>query len=421
MNLSYEMLVAYCLPLIQIILDLIYPPPADTNHLVSCFDILYFAKPALDTGANNLAMFLRKFNKTRGLDWLNREDVHLFSVTETHFVFSRTTPGVDVHDVTRFPWLCIGKKLHSVELGEISIDLALDLIRNREEEDGSNIGILHNLGRCGSTLVANMIYRTGQCQVLAEPGPLLDISASVTRNPELSTNPIMLAKLRAVLLYLARSPDRRYFIKPAFVTYILVTMIHKVLPRVREVFLYRALKPMAISSCLCFGLTKMPYAVAKRQSVEEGFYRMDLHDENERNGIDTMPKFILYAFLVRTQVYVREAITRSHLPFYSYESLLADPRAFITHLLIHIGLGPQWADGALEAMSGDSQKDSRFSREIVNKLRSEADTVISKEAEDLIRMVAHEKFGIELRGSEMEMINLPNQWNELVMPSPLSC
>ena len=199
---------------------------------------------------NEKSFLLHKFSGYRDVSYLDREDVTLYSVTEEEFVFLRTTPGVDIFDTEKHPFVYNIQHSSAEELLTAPHSTVFQYLRSKPERDGRNIAYLHNPGRCGSTLVAAMIFRTKQCVVLSEPTPVLHLALMFNRKeyPASRRTTEYVDLVRATLLLLCPDPDQLYFIKPwGLETLSLLPLIHQALPGTREMFMFRAIRPTVLS------------------------------------------------------------------------------------------------------------------------------------------------------------------------------
>ena len=187
---------------VQPILNLLYRPNRHTSkdsiEKVISYAIMADIQPhsAFKFGKES---YLVKYQGLRNLEYLDRDDVTLYSITEEEFLFVRTRPGVDIYNVEKHPFLYAIQHSTAVELLSISHNCVFKFLRKRTardasnhdsnpgyrgskrgnnhgNRDGSNIRYLYNTGRCGSTLAAAMIFKTNQVVVLSEPPSIIGLA-----------------------------------------------------------------------------------------------------------------------------------------------------------------------------------------------------------------------------------------------------
>ena len=396
--------------MLQAILNLVFRPRKEDikpdsvlSHHVLVNLKLHFAWP------NGTDKFLIKFKKVEDISVIEEEDVFLSGVTINEFNFIRTKPGVNVTDMDHHPLFYFSVYDHAIEVITASHDTVYRYLRGKPERDGKNITLLHNIGRCGSTLVAYMIYKTGQCKVLSEPFPLLQ--SIVLINQLHSSQPTggekNLDMLKATLRLLCKIPDERYFIKiTGIFTGNSVQLLHQVLPEAKDLFLHRALVPTLLSFRRILGRVYFPPVCwdASLQSLPRKYKR--IWEKVKVSGIHERFFFIL---LCQMHPYYLESADRKNMQSYSYESILADREGFCKSLLSEIGIGEEYVPLALSALDKDSQANTPISRKRGEEMKG---SCITREARDWARMIAKEEFGMEMEGEDCRVSNVPFSWTD---------
>ena len=352
-----------------------------------------------------------RYTGLKEIGCIERSDVTFYCKRGKDFVFVRTQSGVDIHDTAQFPFLYISKHKYAEEVLVVGADVVMDYLRatGKWDRDGSNIGLLHNIGRCGSTLLTNMVQKTQQCVVLSEPISLLEVTKEfgergVPVAPE-STDECELVK--TMFLLLTPDPTKRYFIKTHSQVAFLMPICHALFPEMRETFMHRALRPTITSFKRAFldGLNSLPF------SFVEGFLTpylsATLKSFWREIRVEDAEHLMVYMTLATVQLYLTETISREDMRSFSYESLLEDREGFTTAYLREIGLGAEHVPAALTAMETDSQKNSALRK---SKLSKNA-TGASEKALEWGREIGA-RMGVRLEGPEYEFANLAHGWNE---------
>ena len=394
-------------PALQFALNLLFGPwkQHTDNNFFPCYDVLLNFQLNI-AWVNGIEWFLLKFSKMVDISVIEEEDVHLYDITLKEFHFARVKNGVDLSDIDKYPITLFASQDHAAEVIIIPREPVYKYLKKKPDRDGSNITIIHSIGRCGSTLIASMVHRTKQCQVLSEPHPLLRFSGMTNRPSD--KIPLDSAKnlklLKAIMILLCKDPGRLYCIKPTGIyTGNLVHLVHKILPRAKELFLYRALRPTISSYKRVFGEVNMSMLTSQGAKELQSIKYRRIFYKIDAAKLNALQQWI-FTLLCQMQPFYLECNDRKNLKSYSYESLLHDRERFCRSLLLNIGIEEQYVSTALTAMEKDSQENSVLSR---SKIGGNSDTV-PEEVRQWARTVALDEFGIELEGKDCTVSNM--QW-----------
>ncbi|KAL5252124.1 hypothetical protein ACHWQZ_G015058 [Mnemiopsis leidyi] len=416
LNGAYDFLTAVLLPLfmcfrsaVQAVLNVVFGP---RKHQISansatCYQILanlkmHFAWP------NGTDKFLLKFKKMEDISVIEQENVFLSQVNASEFHFIRTRPDVNILDMQKHPLFIFSLYDHAEEVIVVPYETLFRYLKGCPDTDGRNITLLHNIGRCGSTLVASMVFQTGQCQVLSEPLALAQaiVLTNQLYGPNFMDDKSNLAVLRATLRILCRDPDVRYFIKiTGIFTGNSVQMIHQVLPETKDLFLYRDLVPTLqsfyrILGRFYFWTTSLDCSLENLPCKYKRIW--------EKVKVSGIHERILFILLCQMHPFYLESEKRQNMMSYSYESLLEDKAAFCTSLLEEIGIEKQYVPLALDALNKDSQDNTPISRK---RGAASVKCTVSREALDWARRIGMEEFGIEIEGKNGRISNAPLSWD----------
>ena len=395
-------------PALQFASDLLLGPWKEhaDKKLFPCYDVLINLQLNF-AWINGIEWYLLKFNKMVDISVIEEEEVHLYDITPKEFHFARVKNGIDLSDIDKHPITMFASHDLAAEVIIIPRDSVYEYLEKKPDRDGNNIAIIHNIGRCGSTLVASMVYRTKQCHVMSETFPLLRFSG-LTSQPsdkvalDCEEN---LQLLKAIMILLCKDPRRLYCIKPTGLnTGNLVHLVHKVLPRVKEILLYRALTPTISSYKRVFGeINMLMLTVQLRRDCSIKYRR--IFDKIDAAKSSALQQWI-FILLCQMHPFYLECNDRKTLTSYSYESLLLDRERFCRSLFHNIGIEEQHVATALTAMEKDSQETTVVSRRNVG---GNSDTV-PEEVVEWARRVARDEFGIELEGRDCTVSNMPKSW-----------
>ena len=389
--------------ILQWIINLTYGPYSKDikQEKALAYDILWDLKYHFVI-QNDINCFQRRYRKVQDISVIEEEGVSLYCINKTHFVFVRARPGTDLYNCDKHPFLFLAQHSSAVELITVSLDAMFRYTNNKPQKDGNNITLSYMNGRCGSTLAASMIHRTGQCVVVSEPWVMLD-----TLKYAFQGTPKQRAKrddyIKATILAIAKDPKRRYFIKMGMLTGVLVRVMKDLFPGTREMYMYRGWKPTMSSYRKMLG----PFAM----TILAGRLVPTCAQEKKHKEIwmrnrvsDPYKKFFFWMFCNMGYFY-DEARQRKNIKSFSYESFQMNQEGFIRNLLAHIGIGPEYLKLALSVVSQDSQENSPWSRK---KLAGKYGK-IPEETYRWTKKVAKE-FGIESEGKDYTITNFPNSW-----------
>ena len=313
---------------------------------------------------------------------------------------------MDLKDIIQHPFTCMAAHNYAVEIISVSRDQGYKYLAGRVEQNksGSNIVLLHNTGRCGSTLVANMVHRTEQFQVISEPYSLTNLVITLSKQTEHTPldSEQNLELLRATLLFLCKDPDKKYLIKVCGVfTGSLSHIAHKALPGIREIFLHRSLLATTSSWHKILGPLRFSGLARYGKNLLPIRYRRIWEKVNPLGSYQGF----LFIILCQMHPYYLECGNGRKLKAFSYESLRGNREEFCEKLLCELGLGREYRSLALSALDADSQENSPLKQYNMDKNKI---IDISGETLDWIVRIGREEFGIEIGRSDCFVNNMPN-------------
>lgn len=396
--------------LLQLFINIFYGPRSKhfkNGGSVLCYNILMDLKQNA-MQPNSIHLFLKKFKKVVDISVIEDSDVSLYCINKKDFVFVRTRRGVDLYNANAHPIFFMVQHETAIELMTVPHAAVFEYVSRKElpPEHAASITLLYNISRCGSTLVTSMVDNTRQRVVISEPFALINV-AEIINTPnrhvsaELSSEYFQL--IRTTLLVLAKQYDKSYFIKvPGIITASLLHLAHKALPGIKELFLYRALKP-TVSSFRRMTGPAFFWVIAEILLLGHPLkYRQIWKQVKVRSP----QKKVFFQFLCQMHPFYLEARTRRDLKSYSFESLIRDKNGFCRSFLRDVGIGEEYDSIALSALDRDSQENSPVSRK---RLLGRRDKV-SLQACDWAKDIAKQYLGIEIGGDDFMITNFPNSW-----------
>ena len=382
------------------------------KDIAVCYHVVWDFKQHFIRGSG-LHFFLLKFKELESIQVIEDDDVLLYDLTFQEFHFVRVRPGVDHRDIDLFPFVWTTHS-HAVEVITIPRDRVVKYLKRKSHgssdggKDGGNITVLHNIGRCGSTLLTSMVHKTKQFHVSSEPFPLLRLGSIMNKRND--THPLdcedNLDMVKTTFLLICNKPDQRYFVKiTGMFTGNLLHLVHKVLPGVKEMFMYRSLVPCFQSYARGLGVLHLKGVGDQRIKRQPTRY-LRIWEKIKATG--SYKKYI-FAMLCQMHPYYLESQSGRNLTAYSYESLLEHQEKFCKNLLFELGIKEELTFLALTALEKDSQLNSPLSKKITRKAPQ---VEIPSGTWDWIARIGREEFGIEMEGPQCRLTNVPNSWND---------
>ena len=391
----------------QPILFLIFGrPPRHSDTPIECiqsYDIVADNRPFYSF-KYDVQNFLLKFHSLKDVTYIDREDVHLYSVTEEEFVFVRTKSGIDIFNVEKYPFAYDIEHASAEEFLTAPHNTIFQYLSNKSVTDGRNIAHLHHFGRSGSTLVAAMMYKTQQCVVQSECTSIRDLALLMNGKDYSPSRESVefLDIIRATILLSCPDPNKLYFIKPfGGHTLSLLPLLHQALPGIKEFYIYRSMRPVILSFKKMFQNYILQNIANASISMLPVNYRTIWNKIKCGNGEEAL----MFWVLCHIHAYIKETRDRKDIKPISYEYLMENKEAFTLELLRDVGIGEEYLEDALSALKRDAHEGHGFSNKALSKGKEIA---ISTDVMNWAKRIAREEFEIELDGEEGRITNICN-------------
>jgi len=155
--------------------DLLHTSSKTKHGLANLQKIFWRAKPHEAVDANPERNFILKHSEWVEPDFVLKENVSLFGVSQdgSSVSFTMTSSDLDVYSSDQGPFMYITQFKLATHLITMDVDTFKELAETLPEKDVKVI-IVANTGRCGSTLLAQMFEEVKGARVLSEPHSLLD-------------------------------------------------------------------------------------------------------------------------------------------------------------------------------------------------------------------------------------------------------
>ncbi len=242
------------------------------------------------------------------------------------------------------------------------------------EDVGTRMVFLHNIARCGSSLVTNILEHTGRVVGWNEPRVLDNVCRQLHHAWNRRTSKRI---LRATLRMLAKPHSdfdlaaSKYVIKPCSTLALHWRMIYEAVPGATHVFLYRdpnvAAHSLArITPFSALGLNSFLASLAKNpHALAVGIH---LHGLGSRGFPDMAARYdyllewTYRSVLVNFRAFLEMQKSGVRIPAFKYEDLVSDPEGIIGALLKEVGLPASLTYRAVKAMDVDSQSQANISQ-----------------------------------------------------------
>ncbi len=316
-------------------------------------------------------------------DYVLRDEVSLLRVTQTEAIFLEQDKSMPPAFSNEYSFATLGQVTTARYLIVVPLQSFLELAE-RMENNEEKIMIVHNIARCGGSLLTSCFGATGRAVAWNEPRVIDHI---ITRANFCWNRNTTKRLLRAAFLVLAKTYNGftestlAYIIKPTSINSSLGDLMFESLPKAQYLFLYRDVN-VAARSCskVCMllpsmiflqlaNLIKLPYTLA---------FLMDITHLNARGfGNTTYRSSILVEFSYRLHLNAFKAYFKlrdKSVPIQAvrYEDLTGEPDRILRQLLKLASMPEDLGTLAKTAFRRDSQSTVPFSRDGMDTLRKKA-------------------------------------------------
>ena len=244
-----------------------------------------------------------------------------------------------------------------------------------------------------------MVQKTNQHRVIAEPGVLQSIIHYGRNHNWIFSrdNKDLVQLLRYVMILFIRNTDITYFVKPRSAFMLIGQCLREALPEVKEVFMYRALKPTLTSFRNAFGSKygDLPLPKNVLSVTVNTFLGGDLGPYiDDQSSYQYVRGYILVFGMARFKSKF------GRMPCFCYEDLLRDKEKFCKKIFEVLDIPEQYVEIGLTALERDSQQNTKLSRTEVSK----QNPPITESCLDWCKKIGVE-LGIEIDGDDFQFLN----------------
>ena len=224
--------------------------------------------------------------------------------------------------------------------------------------------LFHSIsGRCGSTLTAALIHKTGQAVVHSEPGMTRCLMNIHLDNNIPLTSTVTHGIAADMMRLLAPDVTKKYVIKTKPDATAVVGLLKSALPGVQDVFVYRNVRQNALS----WKKIALESLTALEKLFEKSYNNAMWQSRNialfKKYGYSRfdLDRIWVYRVLVCISIWAAEHDAGKEQVF-QYEELTRDPTDFATRMLTACKIDICHVPAALTALQRDSQANSPISR-----------------------------------------------------------
>ena len=347
--------------------------------------------------------FLCIFSSTVDLNYVLKPNVSLYAITKHEAVFVETPASIDIYCSDESSFVNAAQFDHSVNVMKMPISCFHALAEKIGNPSVPTIW-LSQTGRCGSTLLGQILEKVPGTLVISEPdAPAhIDCMWQVKAISESERDQLVISTVR--MLCKPYPGAARICIKTRGTCIAMMKIISKLFPDIKQMFMYRNCKE-TVSSYLAL-LSSVPFTTAGRVCLDSKWLTVVkpyFKHQTEVHFIRTLKKstdamiskvFVFNSITMFTYMWAnymliaRDAITHDDdILTVKYEDLINEKLDTCTSIFKKLGLDVTYLSTALSAFDKDSQRRSVLSRARIGKSTSrqtsendiiDADAILSR-------------------------------------------
>lgn len=337
-----------------------------------------------DIGGFDHKSFFLSHQSYQPIDYLKKDEVSLAFLDQRYAYFVETLPGCNIYDTTNHPFLYGAQFKLTANIIRVTLKNFLEFAQELGDPK-ANVISLYSTGRCGSTLLTQMMEGVPNTIVMSEPmfqtNLLEDNNGQlITTGTTYNMQQIIRAGYRVQCKPLNNRQVDNFVLKSVSLVIKTAAKTQEACPYIRNVFMHRAPKPNIQSFRAMMG--SMPWFgkfIASRtffnslaRLYPDDCDKVPVIRDLEDKWLRKIGSAEMIALFFGLHVLnFREYSTKKKISFFSisYEDLLASPEGTMKKLLAHCSMSTRTLDQCISAMSKDSQQGSAISREKLQKSR----------------------------------------------------
>ena len=299
---------------------------------------------------------------------LNR-NVSLYAITKDVAVFVETPECIDIHRSDVHPFLYMAQFVQCKRVITIPIQF-FHRLAGEIGDPSCQVILLSNTGRCGSTIVGQIIESVPGTLLMSEPDALTNLA--YMRVARVLTNDEQDKWLQSVIRVICKPHDPntvRICIKPRFAAMIQMKSLFRLFPDMNQMFLYRN-SLETISSFLNFSANRPSQKIFRFCADSDriaavctyprafSIHILGIGQENQFKDPKAMDTYEMFATLWASALCLAKQLKSSNndLLLLKYEDLIDNPYKFCSDLFKAVDIDISEVNNALSALEKDSQE-----------------------------------------------------------------
>ena len=343
------------------------------SHSAHVLDIWWRYKLSLLVLPNSIFDFITVHNRFDHPAIVLKDNVTIYAISSSHVIFVETDIGVDAANSKFSSFMKVAQFVHAKRVIIVPIRVFHQVADQLGDPQGKLV-FVGNTGRCGSTLLCQIYEQTERCVAFSEPEVITYLCRQYQATPYEEFSRLAISTVRMLCKVRSNKPDA-YVIKifaPGMANGL--PALHKVWPQAKLLFMYREGLKMALSTSKVREedviLKVWSFSGYNKQMVQL-FEKVTGVSKDQFINIPASRPLAKYfkAWAVPCATYIKMREAGFPIVAVKYEDMLGNAE-FATRAILHYS-GLETDDAliskALTAFSQDSQIDSPFSQQRINR------------------------------------------------------
>ena len=317
--------------------------------------------------------FICLFRTSVKPEYVLQPNVSLYSITVKEAIFVETPTDVNIYSSDVHPFFFLAQFLYATKVIKMSIKDFVSLAEKIGDPRASVIW-MSNTGRCGGTMLCQILETVPETQVIHEPDPPSN-AFHLHANNRINVSDYE-AILKSMIRIMCRQhPGKtRIIIKPRPLCTFMMTDICKLCPDVRFAFIYRnSLDTISSWSAV---MASFPFLAVIRTCIDAVWFSNIFPSfrnairlyTSERKYSPDMPLerttvCILAIWWANQMLFVRKTLALGQtILLIKYEDIKSRPKESIEQIFERLGIDSSHTNRAVNTLSRDSQRGLPLSR-----------------------------------------------------------
>ena len=316
--------------------------------------------------------FIYRHNKFVDPDYVLQDHISLYYVTPSEAVFVETNPNVDVAHSSTDSFLRVAQYRHAKRLVVLPMR-SFEALAEEVGDPSAKVILLNNTGRCGSTLVSQILEHTQHCVSLSEPWFLnfpVDYGRALSQT---EVDGIMINCMRLQCKPQKNKKIDAFLVKPMGQHTQYAPMYARIYKNSTQLFLYRNALKTADSFyrfAQTFLITRVLYNVNRVVPLMEMLLGV-----KRNSGLRNLDSRSIGLYIWASSYHTYTELYKQGLDIRAlrYEDFVSDSSNSTCIMLRYCELPEVWAVEGVKAMLKDSQRSSAISKDNINRKKLNMD------------------------------------------------